>query len=212
MKSLKRLASVFIMGLFLFSGSSYFGGTALAQQYPPGNYKDSCENLIKIGHMLEAKCRKRDGTWQNTVLYFGSCNGPIHNDDGNLTCNQGGGGNNRVPPGSYQQTCSDINTRGGELWARCQTQDGQWRESSLDYRNCYQDISNQNGRLTCGRRHHHNMLPSGSYKETCHDLSMNGDILSAECQRSDGSWRWTSLDVGDCYGNVVNQNGRLECR
>jgi len=210
MKPFKRLLWVFIMGMFLFSGSSFFGDTTLAQRYPPGNYKDSCEDLIKIGHMLEAKCRKMDGSWQNTALYFGSCNGPIHNDDGNLTCNQGG--NNRVPTGSYQQTCSDINTRGDELWARCQMQDGEWRESSLDYRNCYQDITNQNGRLVCGRRHHNNMLPRGSYKETCRDLGMNGDILSAECQRRDGSWRWTSLDVGDCYAEVINQNGRLECR
>lgn len=212
MKSLKRLVSVFILGLFLFTGSLFLGDTTLAQRYPPGNYRDTCTDLIKIGHMLEAKCQKRDGTWQNTVLYFGSCDGPIHNDNGNLTCNQSGGGGNWAPSGSYQQTCRDINVRDGELWARCQMRDGEWRESSLYYRDCYQDISNQNGRLTCGRRHHHNMLPRGSYKQTCRDLSMNGDILSAECQRRDGSWRWTSLDVGDCYGNVENHNGRLECR
>lgn len=212
MKSLKRLISVFILGLFLFTGSLFLGDTTLAQRYPPGNYRDTCTDLLKIGHMLEAKCQRRDGTWQNTVLYFGSCDGPIHNEDGNLTCNQSGGGGNWAPPGSYQQTCRDINVRDGELWARCQMRDGEWRKSSLYYRDCYQDISNQNGRLTCGRRHHHNMLPRGSYKETCRDLSMNGDILSAECQRRNGSWRWTSLDIGDCYGKVENRNGRLECR
>ncbi len=214
MKILKGLGAILVLSVFLFTGVLLSGTNSFAQRYPPGNYKDSCENLIKIGHMLEAKCRKQDGSWQNTVLYYGSCDGPIHNDNGNLTCNQagGGGGNNWAPSGSYQETCRNINTRDGELWARCQMQDGEWRESSLDYRNCYQDISNQNGRLTCGRRHHHNMLPRGSYKESCRELSINGDILSAECQRRDGSWRWTSLDTGECYGQVANQNGRLECR
>lgn len=136
--------------------------------------------------------------------------GPIHNDNGNLTCDQSH--DNWLPRGSYKDSCRDMNVEGDELWARCQRQDGGWRQSSIDFRNCYRDITNDNGRLVCGRRHHHNMLPRGSYKDSCRDLSMNGDILSAECQRRDGSWRWTSLDVGDCYGNVSNQNGRLECR
>ena len=212
MKSFRTFVSAAVLGLFLFTGLSFSGDRALAQHYPPGNYKDSCENIIVIGHMLEAKCRRMDGSWQNTVLYYGDCDGPIHNNDGNLTCNQGGN-NNRIPPGSYQDSCSDIRANGGELRARCQMRDGEWRESSLYYRDCYQEITNQNGRLTCGRRHHHHMLPRGSYRETCRHLSMNGDILSAECQRRDGSWRWTSLNLGNCYGSrVENDNGRLECR
>lgn len=210
MKLVTKAVSAFAIGLFLFTGLMFLGDTAEAQRYPPGNYRETCNNLIKIGHMLEANCQRRDGGWQHTVLYFGSCQGPIHNDNGNLTCNQGG--NSWIPPGSYQDTCTDIRARDGELSARCQMRDGEYRGSSLYYRDCYQDISNQNGRLTCGRRHHNRMLPSGSYRETCRDLSMNGAILSAECQRRDGSWRWTSLNVDDCYGNVVNENGRLECR
>ena len=210
MKSLKRLATVTVMGLFLFTGLSFIPGNTQAQRYPPGNYVNSCTDIIKIGHMLEAKCQKRDGSWQHSALYFSSCEGPIHNDDGNLTCRQGG--NDRIPPGSYKNSCEDIRTRDGELMARCQMQDGQWRESSLYYRDCYQEITNQNGKLTCGRRHHNNMLPRGSYKETCRDISMHGSILSAECQRRDGSWRWTSLNVNDCYGRVDNENGRLECK
>ena len=210
MRSIKGLVNIFVLSLFIFSGISFFADTTLAQRYPPGNYKDSCENLIKIGHMLEAKCRKRDGTWQNTALYFGSCNGPIHNDNGNLTCNQGGR-DNWLPPGSYKDSCRDMNVNDDTLWARCQSRDGEWRQSSIDFRNCYQDITNDNGRLVCGQRHHHNMLPRGNYKESCRDLSVNGDILSAECKRRDGSWRWTSIDFGDCYGNISNQNGRLEC-
>ena len=210
MKSLTSYNSILFMGLLLFTVSILLTDIAQSQNYPPGNYRDTCENLVKIGHMLEGNCKKRDGTWQHSVIFFKSCKGPIHNNNGTLTCNHSG--NNWVPPGSYQKSCTDINTKDGELWARCQMRDGQWRESSLDYRNCYQEITNENGRLTCGQRHHHHMLPRGSYKETCRDLGMNGDVLSAECQRRDGTWRFTSLDVGECYGEVVNQNGRLECR
>ena len=175
MKSTKRVVSLLILALFVFSGFSFFAKPSLAQHYPPGNYRDSCENLIKIGHMLEAKCQRRDGSWQNTVLYFGSCRGPIHNDNGNLTCDQSH--DNWLPRGSYKDSCRDMNVEADELWARCQRQDGGWRQSSIDFRNCYRDITNDNGRLVCGRRHHHNMLPRGSYKDSCRDLSMNGDIL-----------------------------------
>ena len=181
----------------------------LAQRYPPGNYKESCTDLIKIGHMLEAKCRKMDGTWQNTVLFYGNCTGPIHNDDGQLTCKQNG--NNWLPPGNYKDSCTNIRVEGDILQARCQRRDGSWRFTSINYEDCYSDITNQNGRLTCGQRHHHSMLPRGSYKQSCRDLGVNGDILSAECQKRDGNWRWTSINFGDCYGDIVNHNGRLVC-
>jgi len=183
---------------------------SFAQQYPPGNYKDSCTDLLKIGHMLEAKCRKQDGTWINTVLFYGNCDGPIHNNNGQLTCNQSGGGN-WLPPGNYKQSCRNINVEGNILQAQCQRANGSWRFTSLDYEDCYNDITNQNGRLQCGRRHHHNMLPSGSYKQSCRDLSVNGDILNAQCQKRSGEWRWSSIDYGDCYGDITNRNGRLVC-
>ncbi len=198
------------LGLMLIS-SLLLPTDTMAQQYPPGNYKESCTNLVKIGHMLEAKCRKEDGTWNSTVLFYGSCNGPIHNNNGQLTCNQGGGGNNWLPPGNYKNSCTNIRVEGNMLQARCERRDGSSRFTSIDYENCYSDITNQNGRLTCGQRHHHNMLPRGSYKQSCRDLSVNGDILSAECQKRNGNWRWTSIDFGDCYGDVVNHNGRLIC-
>ncbi|MEM7008569.1 MAG: CVNH domain-containing protein [Thermodesulfobacteriota bacterium] len=201
---LSALSLILLASLFLPSDT-------VAQQYPPGNYKDSCTDLVKIGHMLEAKCRKEDGTWQNTVLFYGSCDGPIHNNNGQLTCNQGGGGN-WLPPGSYQNSCRNMDVRGNILQAQCQRQDGSWRYTSIDYEDCYSDITNQNGRLQCGQRHHHNMVPRGSYKQTCRDIGMNGEILSAQCEKENGNWRWSSLNVEDCYGPVQNQNGRLVCQ
>ncbi|MEX0999320.1 MAG: CVNH domain-containing protein [Thermodesulfobacteriota bacterium] len=210
MNKFRTLSYVLIPSILVLLASLLINTDTLAQQYPPGNYKESCTDLLKIGHMLEAKCRKQDGTWQSTVLFYGRCNGPIHNNNGQLTCNQGGG-NNRLPPGDYKNSCRDMNVNGDILQAQCQRRDGSWRFTSIDYDECYNDITNRNGRLVCGQRHHNNMLPRGSYKQTCQDFSVNGDVLQAQCQRRDGELRWSSIDFGDCYGEIVNHNGRLVC-
>jgi len=211
MKSSKGLLFFGFACSLLVLTSLLINTDSFAQQYPPGNYRDTCTDLLKIGHMLEAKCRKQDGTWQSTVIFYGNCDGSIHNNNGQLTCNQGGGGNNWLPPGNYKNSCRNMNVNGDILQAQCQRRDGSWRFSSIDYDECYDDITNQNGRLQCGQRHHHNMLPRGSYKQSCRDLSVNGDVLSAQCQKRDGNWRWSSIDYGDCYGDITNHNGRLIC-
>ncbi|MGB3364555.1 MAG: CVNH domain-containing protein [Thermodesulfobacteriota bacterium] len=212
MNKVKSLKFMIISSVLVLLGSLFISADTLAQQYPPGNYKNSCTDLLKVGHMLEAKCRKEDGTWQSTVLFYGRCNGPIHNNNGQLTCNQrGGGGGNWLPPGNYQNSCRNMNVNGDILQAQCQRRDGTWRFTSIDYDECYDDISNRNGRLVCGQRHHHNMLPRGSYKQSCQDYSVNGDELQAQCQKRNGEWRWSSIDFGDCYGDIANHNGRLVC-
>src|SRR5689334_11782848 len=57
-----------------------------------------------------------------------------------------------VPPGSYQQTCTDISVNGSTLTARCQDASGGWRSTQLnDYRDCNTEIVNDNGSLRCSR-------------------------------------------------------------
>jgi hypothetical protein len=58
----------------------------------------------------------------------------------------------QVPPGSYQQTSSNISVdQNGYLYATCLNEANQWVPSPpLYYLNCVGDISNQNGVLTCG--------------------------------------------------------------
>jgi hypothetical protein len=54
--------------------------------------------------------------------------------------------------------------------------------------------------------------PSGSYQASCRGINFDGELLTARCQRSDGSWRSTYLDnADDCDANIVNNNGQLEC-
>ncbi|MEI9888940.1 MAG: CVNH domain-containing protein [Rhizomicrobium sp.] len=54
--------------------------------------------------------------------------------------------------------------------------------------------------------------PSGSYQATCRGIRFDGDLLTASCQRRDGSWHNTYLDnADDCDASIVNNNGQLEC-
>jgi hypothetical protein len=56
----------------------------------------------------------------------------------------------RVPSGSYQQTCQDIGVRGSTLYAKCKDVRGEWRSTELsDFQRCSSEIQNENGNLTC---------------------------------------------------------------
>ena len=47
------------------------------------------------------------------------------------------------PPGSYRQTCSNIQMRGGTLFANCQDTDGRWRSTVLPQAyECVGDVPN----------------------------------------------------------------------
>jgi CVNH domain len=55
-------------------------------------------------------------------------------------------------------------------------------------------------------------LPNGTYRQTCQNININGDRLSAHCQKVDGGWRNSSIDYRSCRGSeIVNENGNLRC-
>ena len=55
-------------------------------------------------------------------------------------------------------------------------------------------------------------MPDGSYTNSCRHIDYDGDMLTANCRRRDGSWKNTFLDdAEDCDGRIVNNNGQLEC-
>lgn len=55
-------------------------------------------------------------------------------------------------------------------------------------------------------------LPVGSYRETCRNISLNGDRLRARCIAKDGQSVASTLSVRACRGaQVRNDNGRLTC-
>lgn len=136
---------------------------------PPGDYAQTCRNIHTEGNRLEAECQKRNGKWHRTALdNVDQCSGGIINNNGKLQCGGGGGDygygdrdrdrdyrsgwQGGIPPGSYAQTCRDIHVDGDRLNAECQTRDGNWRRTSLDdVDRCGGPVSNDDGRLVCGR-------------------------------------------------------------
>jgi CVNH domain len=53
------------------------------------------------------------------------------------------------PPGSYQQSCSEIRVYGTTLSAICRGEHGRTQQTALDIANCRGDIGNYNGQLQC---------------------------------------------------------------
>jgi hypothetical protein len=55
-------------------------------------------------------------------------------------------------------------------------------------------------------------VPSGSYQQSCKNISAGGDVLTANCQDSDGKWEATQLrDYRSCGADIMNDNGALRC-
>jgi CVNH domain len=144
------------------------GMARTAQQPPSGSYLQTCRDIGVRGSTLFATCQNTGGGWDSSELRdFQRCSGEIQNINGRLDCNTSGyrgndrgrdgdrgrngdRGDDRVPRGSYAQTCQNISTSGNTLQASCQKRNGQWRQTSLrNYSRCGGDIINVNGRLLC---------------------------------------------------------------
>lgn len=155
----------------------------------------------------------------------------------------GGGNDRRyerdeLPSGGYQQTCRDIRVDNGRLSASCRGKYGGWNYTSLNLRDCRGGtVENHDGRLVCvsgyggnggygnngrdddwgnggyGGGYGSRDLPPGGYRDTCRDIRLSRNILSAYCETKEGRWNYTTLDMRDCrYGNVENKRGVLVCR
>ncbi len=54
--------------------------------------------------------------------------------------------------------------------------------------------------------------PSGTYQQSCKNISMRGDDLRARCRDERGRYHDSLLDGADrCWGDIANSNGRLVC-
>jgi CVNH domain len=54
-------------------------------------------------------------------------------------------------------------------------------------------------------------IPRGDYQLTCRDITSNGYVVQARCEKRNGGWRSTSLDYRGCRGGIINDDGRLRC-
>lgn len=136
-----------------------------------------------------------------------------------------------IPPGSYQQSCTGITADWRTLTANCRNRNGGWNYTTLDeYRRCNSDIANDNGNLRCSDddqrgeddrrggedagdgRDHDDWAPHGSYEQSCRNVDVDGQSLTAECQDRRARWRYTELDdFRDCRGDIANVDGMLRC-
>lgn len=118
------------------------------------------------------------------------------------------------PEGSYQQTCSDISVRKGNLYAKCQDAKGKSHSAKLSHYEGCSDIANKNGKLECAgvEKAAAPSQPAGSYTESCKNIQMKGTTLHAVCKSLDGRELPTSLkDANRCAEGVSNINGILNC-
>ena len=119
---------------------------ASAADQPPGSYVATCRDIRMRGDVLNASCQNAGGGWVKTSLNdVYRCTGDIANVNGSLQCDQSKG----LPAGDYAASCRDMRMRFGWLYARCQTSDGNWVDTSLPAGRCNGGISNINGQLTC---------------------------------------------------------------
>jgi hypothetical protein len=116
-----------------------------------------------------------------------------------------------LPAGPYQQTCTEISTKSGNLYAKCADAKGKTHAAKLSrYEKCSTEIVNKNGNLECP--HTATSLPPGPYTESCKNAQMKGTTLHAVCRSVDGREMPVALkDANRCSQGVANMNGVLTC-
>lgn len=113
-----------------------------------------------------------------------------------------------VPNGSYTFTCTGITST---LHCLAQKIDQSWVPASFDLTNlAVADLANMNGVLVNGPHSPSpdGYLPGGSYLLTSQDCKV---ILSANCQKADGTWQQSQLDITNLpvSQTISNINGVL---
>ena len=54
-------------------------------------------------------------------------------------------------------------------------------------------------------------LPQGSYRQSCQNIRLNGNTLSAGCTAPNGQLLRSSVNA-NCRGDIANMNGYLTCK
>lgn len=173
---------------------------------PQGSYLDSCRDAyVSPDNVLRAECRDRSGRFRAAALQL-PCRRDIGNDAGALVCGRADAPE-RVPSGSYLDSCRDAYVDRGILRAECPTRRGQFRDTALQLP-CRRDIGNDNGALVCGRVEI--PVPSGSYQSSCRNAYVDGNTLRAECRDRNSRLRDAALQL-PCRRDIGNDNGALVC-
>jgi hypothetical protein len=117
------------------------------------------------------------------------------------------------PTGSWQTSCRSANVNGQIFTAECRANNGFWRRSSINLHTCPgRLVGNRNGSLFCeGSIADVGNLPGGSWRASCRNPRMSGNIVFASCSSGRG-FRQTSFAMRHCPGWALgNRNGNLFC-
>lgn len=180
-----------------------------AKVLPPGSYRESCKDCNVDNGWLRCRCKDGRGNRRDTSIKYTRCNGDIANVDGRLFCN-GGGQSQRVPGGSWRESCRDWRVRGNEITAQCRNGNGKWVQAWIPLNKCPGNLSNEDGRLVCEGRGHRWSMPGGSWQSSCRRARIEGDTLWAECRANNGDWRGSRVNLRGC-NDLNNCNGKLRC-
>ena len=172
------------------------GTSAAAQSVPSGSYQQTCKDIGANGATLYAKCQNTNGGWQSTQLSnFEGCTGEIVNDNGALRCGMRGNGG---PYADQRRDQSDWQNNGRDDNRNANRDDDRDRNG----------VSNQGDRSDRDQGRD----GDGTYTQTCRNVQKNGDTITANCEKKNGSWRQTSIsNFRTCLSQIINDNGRLRC-
>jgi hypothetical protein len=115
----------------------------------------------------------------------------------------------RLPSGSYSRTCNDAQMIGSVLTANCKDQNGVTIRTRLYVRDCWGDVTNEQGELVCSNRR----APDGNYSRSCNACNTVGSALRCTCKDTKQNSIRTTLDLASCQwgSGITNKDGHLQC-
>ena len=158
-----------------------FGTATPAVAQPGGSYQQTCRNIGVRGSTLYAECQNTGGGWQSTQLRDYN---RCRGEIQNINGNLQCTGDNRGGYGPNDGRSRDDHDRD-----RDHDHDGD-RDRDHD---------------------RYNGAPRGSYYQTCQNVQVNGNTLTASCQKKNGKLRNTSLHNYQQCRDIENDNGKLRC-
>ena len=125
----KKLSTLALLTLTSINGTVLYISSASAK---PSNFFSSCKGISIRNDLLQATCRREDGSDNPTSLILEG----INNINGTLVFQRGKKSN-------YFRSCGNIQIKNDTLSATCRAENGAERNTSL----ILNDISNKNGVL-----------------------------------------------------------------
>lgn len=101
-KGLGYRISVVVLSIVTFVLAYAIISFAADADAPAGSYKKSCKSIVwdDDDHITSAKCKRMNGTWNNSASLTMDCTGDRENCNGNLRCT-----GVDLPSGNYKNSC-----------------------------------------------------------------------------------------------------------